>query len=574
MRGMGQRRRLSYRLWLWAFALAFLGTSSQAGQARADAARDAIFEEKVMADIRAENPEAAPLFAEAMAAAKRQDEGAARTGLERVIQLAPKSDHAYRRLCGLEVAARQTEQGIAHCRRALAMRDAPENHSAFARAILDLPQGSKLEIQSALDHAQRGLAGDPDNPHAIIVMIQVQMAAQDVKQAMHYAAQLEKVAPEDVETHVMLMMLNLSQGELETARTEFEKAKKLGLSEDGSKRLQEILDQQTAREQSGVGHYIKRIVLLFGLWGAGFALLLGLGWVLSQFVLRARNPHRRSRIFDHRNRFRGHRAGGGGWLKLRGRTERCLILGAAVLEGMPIRAFKAVLAHEYGHFKNEDTAGGGFALAMQRSLMTMALALAHGGAAKWYSPAWWFVRGFHLVFLRVSHGASRLQEILADRWAAMVYGSASFERGLRHVIDRAVRFDAHANAALKEVIEKRVAVANFYTYTPERAASEKDLVDQLEKALARPASPYDSHPPPNQRIAWVRAMGVAGEPSGVHEEGDAWALFCDRARIEELMTHRIRTSLASEGIVLPTPSREVVELGAREVISGDERRAP
>ena len=57
----------------------------------------------------------------------------------------------------------------------------------------------------------------------------------------------------------------------------------------------------------------------------------------------------------------------------------------------------------------------------------MAIGLAEGGAASSINPAWWFVRGFHSVFLRISQGASRLQEGLADRWAAFAYGSKSFE---------------------------------------------------------------------------------------------------------------------------------------------------
>ena len=87
---------------------------------------------------------------------------------------------------------------------------------------------------------------------------------------------------------------------------------------------------------------------------------------------------------------------------------------------------KAVLAHEYGHFVNRDTAGGGLALAVRRAVWQMAESLASGGAARWYNPAWLFVTGFHKLFLRVSQGASRLQEILADRWAALAYGGAEF----------------------------------------------------------------------------------------------------------------------------------------------------
>src|SRR5262249_56574735 len=100
---------------------------------------------------------------------------------------------------------------------------------------------------------------------------------------------------------------------------------------------------------------------------------------------------------------------GGMWRRLRGTTERCLILGAGVLEGMRLRDFEAILGHEYGHLRNEDTAGGGFALAVRRSMFTVMLNLARGGAATWYNPAWWFLRGYMRVFMRVSQGASRLQ---------------------------------------------------------------------------------------------------------------------------------------------------------------------
>lgn len=124
----------------------------------------------------------------------------------------------------------------------------------------------------------------------------------------------------------------------------------------------------------------------------------------------------------------------------KGKTkERCLILGVAVLEGLALRPFKAVLGHEYGHFTNRDTAGGAYALAVRNSLDATAYALAANGAAAWYNPAWLFVNGFHRVFTRISQGASRLQEVLADRWAVFAYGAEAFERGLRHVVERSVR---------------------------------------------------------------------------------------------------------------------------------------
>ncbi|WP_394836751.1 M48 family metallopeptidase [Pendulispora rubella] len=648
----GQRRHGSWTVAASALTLALVGVVSPA---HAGAASDAAFEKKVLNDLRAENPDAVPVFTEAMAAAERNELTAAIAGFERDLQLAPKSDHARRRLCDVELAAEQRASGLAHCRIALDLRDAPENHTALARAIVESGPLTKGDIDSAVDHAARGLKGRPDDTDAIAVMLEVQTVAENDAQVEYYVGQLEKVAPEDPEVRVTIVGVRAMHRDMEGARAQLEKARALGLPEARYEKLRRMLDEH---EHSGLAYYLVLMAWVFGFWTVGFGLLLGIGSFLSQSVLRAaenrsgqapsglrriyraviwltclyfyvslpivlvgvfvmagglcyaalgfgyfpiiigaialvsfaavlkglwalvasRNPEDPGEPLDLASepklrallREVADKMGtrmvdrlflttgtdlavterGGRWFG--GKTERCLVLGAGLLEGMPLRAFKAALAHEYGHFKNEDTAGGGFALAMQRSLIAMGTALAQGGAARAVNPAWWFVRSFHSVFLRISHGASRLQEILADRWAAVIYGSASFERGLRHMIERSMRFEVYADLALKEVLEKQVPLANFYTYALEAAVSEMDLADDLEEAFMRPASPYDSHPPPHQRIAWVNALVAAGEPAQPEEEqGDAWAVFRDRTAIEERMTGVIRERLAAQGILLP-----------------------
>jgi Zn-dependent protease with chaperone function len=225
--------------------------------------------------------------------------------------------------------------------------------------------------------------------------------------------------------------------------------------------------------------------------------------------------------------------------QLRGRAERCLILGVGVLEGLKVGPFKAVLAHEYGHFSNRDTAGGGFALAVRRSLLTMARGLAEGGAAAWYNPAWLFLNGFYRVFLRVSQGASRLQEILADRWAAFTYGSKAFEEGLRHVVEQSVRFDARAGAALQDMAARGL-MANLYQHQPSSPLPEAEIERAVRDALNRPASPYDSHPSPTERTRWVRALAAKGTALSSDDAGEAWGLFENRAAIEETMTRQVQ----------------------------------
>jgi Zn-dependent protease with chaperone function len=116
------------------------------------------------------------------------------------------------------------------------------------------------------------------------------------------------------------------------------------------------------------------------------------------------------------------------------------VLGVGLLQGFEQGAFRAVLAHEYGHFSHRDTAGGDIALRVRQDMMKFATAMAERGQAVWWNLAFQFLRIYSFLFRRISHGATRLQEVLADRVAAHNYGAAQFEEGLRHVIQRDIEF--------------------------------------------------------------------------------------------------------------------------------------
>lgn len=129
----------------------------------------------------------------------------------------------------------------------------------------------------------------------------------------------------------------------------------------------------------------------------------------------------------------------GSWReKRKDRARRVLILGTGLIEGFRLDAFRAVLAHEYGHFLHRDTAGGDVALRINTNIREFALGMARGGTLTWWNIGWQFVRFYHHVFLLITHGASRLQEIHADRVAAGIWGQEAFEQGLRHSVWRSI----------------------------------------------------------------------------------------------------------------------------------------
>ncbi|HSY48784.1 MAG TPA: M48 family metalloprotease [Thermoanaerobaculia bacterium] len=234
----------------------------------------------------------------------------------------------------------------------------------------------------------------------------------------------------------------------------------------------------------------------------------------------------------------------GGMLKRS--PERCLILGVGVLEGFTMRPFRAVLAHEYGHLINRDTAGGRMAISVRNTLMRSAIHIAQSGAAAWYSPTWQFLKLFNKVFLRVSHGASRFQEAMADRWATFAYGSAAFESGLNHVVLRSIDFRAHANATLSEAISQKKAVVNIYSFQPQEAWRPEEIAEEKRKAITDDESPFDSHPSYAKRIAWASTHDTPGEAPRLDDAEPVWSLFSDRDAVEHTMTEVVRMNVRTE----------------------------
>jgi hypothetical protein len=133
--------------------------------------------------------------------------------------------------------------------------------------------------------------------------------------------------------------------------------------------------------------------------------------------------------------------------------------------------------------------------------------------------------------------------VLADRWAATLYGAQAFEAGLRHVIERAVEFDAHVGATLKEVVDSKRPLANLYQYSPQSKASAEDIAAGVRNAIERKPSPYDSHPRPADRFRWVHALGAQSQPAA-DDDAPVWDLFANRTAIEELMTNQVRLAVA------------------------------
>ena len=215
------------------------------------------------------------------------------------------------------------------------------------------------------------------------------------------------------------------------------------------------------------------------------------------------------------------------------RARRVLLVGMGLIDGFRKAPFCAVLAHEDGHFAHRDTAGGELALRVSNDMLKFAGVLIESGQAVWWNFAWHFLRAYNFLFRRISHGATRLQEVLADRVAAGLYGAASFEEGLRHVVRRHVEFTAIVNDEVEQALEARRELRSLYTLEPLRTDS---LSQEIEDALLREASEDDTHPGPQERFRLVSRITTAPMPVG---DGLIWDLFANAADLSTEMTAQI-----------------------------------
>jgi Zn-dependent protease with chaperone function len=203
----------------------------------------------------------------------------------------------------------------------------------------------------------------------------------------------------------------------------------------------------------------------------------------------------------------------------RDRGVRVLIVGVGILNDFKQDAFRAVLAHEYGHLSHRDTAGGDVAIRVGNDMIKFAHGMAAANQAVWYNLAFQFLRVYHFIFRRISAGATRLQEVLADRFAVRNYGASAFEEGLRHVVRRQIEFEDVAYWEITDASKGRRALQNLY----EMPVSDGKMVEQkIDEAVNRPTSEDDTHPSPIERFRYAKRIASIGS---ISTGGVVWDLF-------------------------------------------------
>jgi Zn-dependent protease with chaperone function len=227
--------------------------------------------------------------------------------------------------------------------------------------------------------------------------------------------------------------------------------------------------------------------------------------------------------------------------RMKDQAERILIVGVGVLNDFKQNDFRAVLAHEYGHFLNRDTAGGDMAMRVSLNMSQLALNIVRAKQNTYLNLGFHFLRIYHRIFMRISHGAGRLQEALADRHAAYHYGAAAFEEGLRHVVRRQVEFKHLASREISAAASSNRAISNLYELSVQTDPDQKPTIERgYQDAITRQTTELDSHPSPIDRFRFVNMVASRVEAPA---DGMVWDLFTDRQALTLEMNKRVDGNL-------------------------------
>jgi len=159
------------------------------------------------------------------------------------------------------------------------------------------------------------------------------------------------------------------------------------------------------------------------------------------------------------------------------------------------------------------------------------------GQAVWWNVAFQFLRVYHFIFRRITHGATRLQEILADRVAVRNYGAESFEEGLRHVIRREVEFNRIASKEIEDAAQARRDLKNLYQLQVSQVAFFQQMIEtEINDIITRQTTEDDTHPSPVDRFRLAQRIASNNPPTS---SSMVWDLFASRESLTAEMSKMI-----------------------------------
>ncbi len=209
------------------------------------------------------------------------------------------------------------------------------------------------------------------------------------------------------------------------------------------------------------------------------------------------------------------------WVSERGgsmglRSRRIAGVGLTLLQVLSINEFRAVLAHEFGHFSRGDTRLGPWIhktrSAIERTLQGLQR---HGTLLSGYDAV--IRQPFVLYgnwFLRITQAISRRQEYLADEVSAMTAGRETVVSALRKTYMADMAYPMYWANELTRILNAGFLppFAAGFGQGLELEPIKRPLMETVKEVEKLQSRPYDPHPSLGERIKALEALPAGREP--------------------------------------------------------------
>lgn len=191
-------------------------------------------------------------------------------------------------------------------------------------------------------------------------------------------------------------------------------------------------------------------------------------------------------------------------------SRRVMGLGLPLMRTLTCSQFRAVLAHEFGHYYGGDTRLGPWIYKTRNTIVRTLTSLRRGS---WVQlPFLWYGK----MYLRITHAVSRRQEFIADELAARTVGAKPLADGLRVIHGVGPAFSAYWRNVCAPVLQSGFCpplVEGFEKFIQADHIAEAVNKHVDEQIKTGKASAYDTHPSLKDRIAALAKLPDGASPA-------------------------------------------------------------
>lgn len=200
-------------------------------------------------------------------------------------------------------------------------------------------------------------------------------------------------------------------------------------------------------------------------------------------------------------------------------------VGLMLLHVLRVSEFRAVVAHEFGHYFGGDTKLGPWIYKTRAAIFrTLENLSKHSTILQ--LPFVWYGK----LFLRLTHAISRRQEYTADELSARIVGARPLTTGLQAVHEAAIAFDAFWMQDMAPALSAgyRPPMGAGFSVFMQSEPIKNAVAHALDDAPAE-EDPYQTHPSLSDRIEAVKDLPLGPDP---HNDKFAITLLRDASGLE------------------------------------------